>query len=185
MRLVSDDRPGADPGAGVDDRAGAYRAPASITSGSDRLPRRSSPAAAAAVCRARRGPRSGSRPPTSVPACTTVSDPIRAPAPICAPSWIDRARARLTSSPRLHADTWARRHACGAISDNYLTRSERSSEFCSASSTRTTRSPLSPSERGRSPVRTHSTKCSHSIRSGSTLAIRGEKMSPERVMYSP
>ena len=52
-------------------------------------------------------------------------------------------------------------------------------------STRTTRSPASPSERGLVPLRIESTKCSHSIRSGSLLAIRGERMSPERVMYSP
>ena len=55
----------------------------------------------------------------------------------------------------------------------------------SSARTRTTRSPAAPSERGGVPVRMHSMKCSHSIRSGSRLEIRGLWMSPERVMYSP
>ena len=40
-------------------------------------------------------------------------------------------------------------------------------------------------ERGWRPSRTHSTKCRHSIRSGSSLEICGLITSPERVMYSP
>ena len=48
-----------------------------------------------------------------------------------------------------------------------------SSERCRRSSTRTTRSPLSPSDRGRRPSTMHSTKCSHSSRSGSTFGIAG------------
>ena len=60
-----------------------------------------------------------------------------------------------------------------------------SSERWSASSTRTTRRPAAPSEIGVVPSRTHRTKCSHSVRSGSTFEIRGLQMSPERVMYSP
>ena len=60
-----------------------------------------------------------------------------------------------------------------------------SSERWSASSTRTTRRPAAPSEIGGVPSRTHATKCSHSVRSGSTFESRGLQMSPERVMYSP
>ena len=52
-------------------------------------------------------------------------------------------------------------------------RRERSSSACRRSSTRTTRRPLSPSERGVSPERTQARKCSTSSRSGSALEIRG------------
>ena len=44
---------------------------------------------------------------------------------------------------------------------------------------------LAVGERRRGRSRMHSTKCSHSIRSGSRFGIRGLQMSPERVMYSP
>ena len=60
-----------------------------------------------------------------------------------------------------------------------------SSDCCSPSRTRTTRRPDSPSEIGVVPLRIASTKCAHSVRSGSSFGSRGLQMSPERVMYSP
>ena len=56
---------------------------------------------------------------------------------------------------------------------------------CSASRTRTTRRPASPSEIGVVPFRIASTKCAHSVRRGSSFDSRGLQMSPDRVMYSP
>src|SRR4051794_21568770 len=55
-----------------------------------------------------------------------------------------------------------------------------SSEACRPSSTRRTARPLRAPEIGSRPVRTQSTKCSHSRRSGSAPATRGDQMSPER-----
>jgi hypothetical protein len=38
------------------------------------------------------------------------------------------------------------------------------------------------SDRGVFPLRMHSMKCSHSTRRGSTLAMRGDQVSPERAI---
>ncbi len=65
----------------------------------------------------------------------------------------------------------ARRRRRGAQTAARCSRREASRRSCSASSTRTTRRPASPSERGRVFVRMASMKCSHSSRSGSRLSI--------------
>ena len=114
--------------------------------------------------------------PTDVPVSDRGSDLIAAPGRIVGRAAGMRGGRRCGAGRR----RWRvrrRRDGCESVAAS-VTRRRRRASAGAASSTRTTRRPLAPSERGARPGRMHSTKCSHSIRSGSTFGIRGEKMSP-------
>ena len=101
-------------------------------------------------------------------------------------TWPARARRRPSADTPRRLAGLPRAQPLSATLRDTPSRRVASSERWSASSTRTTRRPAAPSEIGGVPVADRiRTKCSHSVRSGSTFEIRGLQMSPERVMYSP
>ena len=155
-RLIADDRAVADARAGEDDRPGADDAPAPSTSG-------------AGLARRRDGPRS---PPAErrVADCSGRRPPCRAGTTCAGPSSPARHRRRASPAPVRRRTS----PAAGRVEPS-LQRLEHAHDA----------QPAAPSDSGVRPSRTHSTKCSHSIRSGSRLGTRGLQMSPERVMYSP